>query len=110
MPTIISAAYHRNGVCGEGFYVATVRGLFDGGVEVNSAVFVVIHVPDTDDEKESEFYVPNTKTFVVKQDLLPDVTFGTNSWRGDTVPNDLIEEIKEAARENHYAGRLEVAA
>lgn len=104
MPTIISAAYHRNGVCGEGFYVATVRSLFD-----DPEVFVITHVPDTDEEKEHEFYVPNTKTFVVKQDLLPDVTFGTNSWRGDTVPNDLIEEIKEAARENHYAGRLEVA-
>jgi hypothetical protein len=55
-------------------------------------------------------YVANTKTFVVCTDRLPDVRFGINSFRGDEVATSVIEAIKEAARENHYEGRLEEAA
>jgi hypothetical protein len=107
MPQIISAAYHRNGVCGEGFFVAVVRDLYD---DERDATYMVTHVPDSDDEKSDEMYVANTKTFVVCTDRLPDVRFGINSFRGDEVPASVIEEIKEAARENHYEGRLEVVA
>jgi hypothetical protein len=102
MPEIISAAHHRNGVSGEPFFVAIVRDVYDD----SQGTYMVTHVPDTEDEQAEDYFVPNTKTFVVKTDLLPDVRFGINSWRGDRIPDGLIDQIKKAACENHYTGRL----
>lgn len=103
MPEIISAAYHRNGVSGEPFFIATVRDLYE---DEPTSTWLVTHVPDTDEERAEEFFVPDTKTFVVKTDMLPDVRFSINSWRGDRIPAGLLHEIKAAAREEHYTGRL----
>lgn len=102
MPEIISAAYHRNGVSGEPFFVAIVRDVYDD----SPGTYMVTHVPDTDEEQAEDYFVPDTKTFVVKTDVLPDIRFGINSWRGDRIPDGLIDQIKKAARENHYMGRL----
>lgn len=107
MPEIISAAYHRNGVTGEGFFVGIVADLFEG---FGGYTFMVTHVPDTDEEKAVEGFVPNTKTFVVCTDVLPDVRFGINSWRGGDIPQKVIDDIKNAARANNYEGTLKEIA
>lgn len=78
---IIDTAHHRNGVGGEGFTLVkfTDRSLAPG-------TFLAT-IPD------SYRYFPeehsNTACFVVNIDLLPDIEFGTNSWRGDRTYSDL---------------------
>lgn len=97
--TVHSAAYHRNGVSGEPFYVGVVTDPFGDG-ENNK--YLIHIVPEYDDEGEFAQY---SATMVIRLDLIPDVRFGVNSWRGDRVLQSVLDEIREAAQENHYAGR-----
>jgi hypothetical protein len=76
-------AYHRNGVCGQGFWTAIY----------------------THDDAPGRFlatvFPQRGNCAVINLDLIADygVTFGQNSWRGDTHETDLraaiaIEETK----------------
>ena len=67
-------AYHRNGVCGEGFYVLTFKDKVDG--YHHNMMAVVFH------SQERPF---NPAVAVFDRDLIAkgDISFGSNSWRGD---------------------------
>lgn len=72
---LISSAYHRNGVCGHGFYVSLFK-------DEDGSVKVMIEFPEQDDKNDDligEHYA------VLQVDRLAkgDIGFGTNSWRGD---------------------------
>jgi hypothetical protein len=58
--------YHRNGVSGEGFYCAVA---FD---KEQKADMLITYFPEE-----------VGCCAVYQLDLLPDITFGKNSWRGD---------------------------
>jgi hypothetical protein len=73
-------AYHRNGISGEGFYAVTFT------------------CPEEGDMVATVFPEPGCCA-VLKLSLLPVVTFGINSWRGDHFEGEIRKAIrnKEAA-------------
>lgn len=75
---IVSAAYHRNGVCGEGFWAI----LFDDA-EHGRMVASLFEEPGV--------------CAVYKLDLLTDndIAFGSNSWRGDWFEDVLRPALAE---------------
>lgn len=93
-----SAAFHRNGVSGKPFYVGVVTDPFGDG---DDRKYLIHHVPEYNDDGD----IVDEATLALRLDLLPDIRFGINSWRGDRVLDDVLSEIREAAKENHYAGR-----
>ena len=78
---IIETEHHRNGIGGEGFTLVkfTYHSLAPG-------TFLAI-IPDSYRYSPEEH--SNTACFVVNIDLLPDIEFGINSWRGDRTYSDL---------------------
>jgi hypothetical protein len=81
-------AYHRNGVCGEGFFVVT---FFDN----KEWRFVATLFPTYQEIGGKETYLPSGRCAVLCLDLLPSVTFGTNSWRGDHYESALLDAINQ---------------
>ena len=73
---ITQIARHRNGISGEPFYVVTFR------------------CPDNGPMIATVFEAPG-HVAVLKLDLLPDVTFAVNSWRGDHYEADLRAAIEK---------------
>lgn len=102
--------YHRNGVCGVGFHCSIEHGRIT--VEFNDAEPITVRVPEPDAWGRSSSYKlvgeiqrsdctvyaywRKRRRFIgIKSpdleygfaafdaDLLPDLTFGVNSWRGD---------------------------
>lgn len=71
--------YHRNGICGLPFYVATFR-------DDDGSTKVAITFPDA----------PECATAVLDVGLLAagNVKFGENSWRGDHYHDDMLAWIK----------------
>lgn len=98
MSKVLSAAFHRNGVAGVPFYVGVVSDPFGEG---DDSLFLIQHVP----AEKMKGFVSDAVTTALKMDLLPDVAFGLNSWRGDRVLPEVLDEIVSAAKENHYIGR-----
>jgi hypothetical protein len=81
-------AYHRNGVCGEGFYIVYFTN------EQGLRMIGVCFPNDKGDFAVPEkFYNPRTAVFDV--DLLADgnIKFGENSWRGDRYDDELRTAI-----------------
>lgn len=76
---ILQIARHRNGVCGAPFYVVTFTDR-EHGADVMLAV--VFDEPD--------------HVAVLSTAILPDVSFGVNSWRGDNFEDELRRKIAEA--------------
>ena len=83
---IVQASYHRNGICGVGFYAI----LFDYSDEGGSGRMIA-----------SLFDEPGYCA-VYKVDLLAenDAAFGSNSWRGDQFEDALRPALYEFLQEN----------
>lgn len=75
--SITQIAHHRNGICGATFYAV----IFKDRDNQNMLAMVFENHP---------FCVG-----VVCLDLLPDVTFGKNSWRGDEFESELRQAIEK---------------
>jgi len=73
--------YHRNGVSGEGFYCAVAR---DNTVKKD---MLITCFPDVG------------YCAVYALDLLPDIRFAHNSWRGDNYEGSMRKAIKELTRQ-----------
>lgn len=78
--TVLSQAHHRNGVGGDPFVASTFRWKGHG-----RDVFVAVTFYGDGE------YLDPLRTAVLSVDLLPDVTFGVNSWRGDHVGDALVK-------------------
>lgn len=82
--------YHRNGVCGEPFFVIN----FDDK-KIGNMIGVVF--PNYDSKKEQYTNEFNPKVAVFKTELLGqgNINFGENSYRGDCYADDLIKAINK---------------
>lgn len=79
---VLEVAFHRNGICGRGFYAVRFLSTVEGKGKLNFLATL------TDDPGEC---------YVICTDLLPTcgVKFaGGNSWRGDHYEDELREAIK----------------
>jgi len=72
--------YHRNGVSGTGFFCAVA---YDPEAEGD---MLITYFPDIKGECCCAVY---------KLDILPDITFGKNSWRGDKYAGKMADAISE---------------
>lgn len=70
--------YHRNGVSGTGFFCAVAHDKRYGDM-------LITYFPEGD----------GICCAVYKLELLPDITFGVNSWRGDDYVSQMIKAIDE---------------
>lgn len=89
---VTQVEYHRNGVGGEGFYAIRFTDPEEG------AMLGVVFPPDPVDAETGEpdwKGLHNPRVAVFKESLLPDVTFGVNSWRGDNYSSQLYDAIKQ---------------
>lgn len=84
--TVHQVEYHRNGVGGMGFYAV----IFDDGE--NGPMIGTVFADDLDRTQSTAFF--NAHCAVFSLELLPDVTFGENSWRGDHYFDFLVEAVK----------------
>lgn len=86
---LINIAYHRNGVMGEGFWVATFTDVIDGTKRNMMAVTFQEPAINKNDP---------IRTAVFDTDLLAkgDCQFGSNSWRGDEWHTWMLDQICEA--------------
>lgn len=75
MQQVKEIAYHRNGICGLGFYVAVVKEKEDG----KERDMLVIRFPDADDQMGSVVCAAFDLALLAEKNI----TFGVNSWRGD---------------------------
>jgi hypothetical protein len=98
-------AYHRNGVSGEGFYF--VRGLWsvDGEQHMMLAtVFPPDPIKDGPGKSEPDWGVyerrefDNPRVAILDEQLLPEIGFTRNSWRGDQFAPALYRVIKAHQR------------
>ncbi len=102
--TVKTLDYHRNGVCGRGFYVGIVKFTEDG---VTRDMLVVRFPNDTDGEPSSVASDDNgilCAAFDIAQ--LPDIEFAHgNSWRGDHFSDVMDKAIaaQNAARDAEMA-------
>jgi hypothetical protein len=94
MPRIITASYHRNGVSGTPFYVATF--------EEDGEQFVCIDFTDSDQSafavlRMRELRAGNIGMHPLTDPDTGDVIEGTggNAWRGDHYADDLREPIRD---------------
>lgn len=93
--TITSSDYHRNGVCGEGFYVF----LFRDNVEKRNMMAVVFPLDGgkfySVDEKNRQEWNGRVSVFDVDLVAQGNIVFGVNSWRGDHYEAELRKYIHE---------------
>ena len=69
---IVEIAYHRNGICGNGFHVVNFLAKFKGNGNSQSNMVAIL-------------FEESGSCAVLDVDLLAkgDAKFGSNSWRGD---------------------------
>tara|TARA_Y100001938_G_scaffold105117_1_gene143456 strand:- start:580 stop:1020 length:441 start_codon:yes stop_codon:yes gene_type:complete len=92
-PRVSSIDYHRNGVCGEGFFTGFVY------CPEQKRELLFVHFPDPETKNpttDSTHWEP-VRTAILDPDLVAEknVEFGQNSWRGDYYH----EACKEGAEE-----------
>lgn len=95
MIAIRQIAHHRNGRTGEPFWAVTFT-----DSEVDGTFLATIFPSSYVDDRLSASWDKlgnwrNARIAVVNVDLLPDVTFGVNSWPGDLYVNALVEAIND---------------
>jgi hypothetical protein len=93
--TVREVEYHRNGIGGEPFYVARFRD-DDEETEMIAILFAPdVQLPDgvTDWSFAQGFH--NPRVAVLALDILPEIGFGRNSWRGDNYAEALYAAIRE---------------
>ena len=72
--------YHRNGICGDGFHCAIVTDKKWAKTDL-----LITHFDIKD----------HCACAVYQVDLLPNIAFGENSWRGDNYTYSMVKAIKE---------------
>lgn len=92
---VISLAYHRNGICGEGFYAGIVEET-EGKSKRN--MLVVRFDKETVDGPVGMVCCAAFDCALVAKH---DIEFGSNSWRGDHYA-DVMDEAIAAYRANNY--------
>ena len=97
--TLIELDYHRNGICGDGFYVARIHWEHD---TAPVGEMLVVHFPNHDDDGERIDGGP-IRTAVLSVDVLrrPEgatVEFGVNSWRPEILHEAIQHFIDGGAR------------
>ena len=96
--------YHRNGICGEPFYVIN----FDDK-EIGNMIGVVF--PEYDEKKDEYKVGFNPKVAVFKTDLLAkgNINFGENYFRGDHFSDPLIKAINKRNKKTmkDYMGSIQ---
>lgn len=75
--------YHRNGVSGDGFYCAVA---YDPEQEAD---MLITYFPD----------LGQCACAVYRLDMLPNITFGENSWRGDHYAGPMQDAIKSYTKQ-----------
>ena len=89
---IEEVAYHRNGVCGEGFHLVKFIDSVEG------PMLGVLFAPDYDEEGESVgLRGSNGRCAIMQRDKLNDgvIAFLENSWRGDHWEDVLRDACKD---------------
>lgn len=99
--TNVEIAYHRNGVAGEGFYVVTFDWLNPEGTRrMVATVFPPDPITSGPFEGEPDWLATegfhNPRVAVLDMDMLPNIKFTENSWRGDTFADALYHAILES--------------
>lgn len=82
---ILETAYHRNGIGGVPFLAVTFTDW-----EESKDTFLAI-IPRDFCQDYCNGKNPEPACYVVSLDLLPSVTFGVNSWRGDRALYALLD-------------------
>lgn len=99
--TVHEIAYHRNGIAGEPFYACHFTDHDCDGQprEFIATVFPPDPIKDGEFEGEPDWTgrngFDNPRVAVLALDMLPSVTFGENSWRGDRYADKLYHAILE---------------
>lgn len=87
--TSAKVAYHRNGVCGEGFFVVTFR--WQDGRQWRNMVATVFHYFDEPGDNTCRVAVLDIDETAAGNIAMAE----GNSWRGDHFADDLFRIIKE---------------
>ena len=82
--------YHRNGVCGEPFYVIN----FDDK-EIGNMIGVVFPIYDNKKNQYKNEFNPKVAVFKTKLLGQGNINFGENSFRGDHFSDELIQAINK---------------
>jgi len=82
---VLDLAYHRNGICGEGFNV--------GIVEQEGRRMVVVRFSPEDDARVGAVLCAALDIDLLAQN---EIRFGINSWRGDHFADAMDEAIAKA--------------
>lgn len=97
--TVHAAEYHRNGVGGEPFYACHFTAHDEGDREFIATVFPPDPISKGELEGEPDWTFSegyhNPRVAVLALDLLPNVKFAENSWRGDLYASALYHAILE---------------
>jgi len=91
---IIQLSYHRNGVCGDGFYTGIIK------TDDNERK-VFTHFPDCNEEGEI-INGNNVRTAILDLDILKEkeeTRFMENSWRGDHYHDFIVDAIVDYNKE-----------
>jgi hypothetical protein len=95
---IEEVAYHRNGVGGVGFHVVNFRWREedDPPTTTHNMMGVCFELEGESEKlaEEGKFYNPPTAVFNRDLLALDDISFGSNSYRGDVFDKPLREAIK----------------
>ena len=87
---IIQLSYHRNGICGDGFYTGIIKTEDD-----ERKVFT--HFPNVNEQGEI-IKGDNVRTAILDLDILKEkeeTRFMKNSWRGDHYHDFIVDAIIE---------------
>ncbi len=108
---IQEVAYHRNGICGRGFYAIRFTSDIEGVTPAEAEMWN--QVPG-EPVKDAKWIATVTDTpgecYVICVDLLETrgVKFGGNSWRGDHYEPELREAIKQHTEAGSTSGGVRV--
>lgn len=93
--TVKEIAHHRNGVCGEPFFVVRFT-----DTELDSEMVATVFPTYSESDDGTETYSANGRCAILSVARLSegDIAFGSNSWRGDHWDSVLCQAITDQAR------------
>lgn len=97
--TVMQFAYHRNGVCGQGFYVGIVKD--EAGRDM-----LVVRFPKESDKATGAVHCA---AFDLAQLDKREIAFGLNSWRGDHYSDAMDEAIDAREKADTLYYEMEAA-
>jgi len=93
--TVKEAHYHRNGISGEPFHAVRFSFTNDRNGEKQDNMLAIVF-----GAKDQPL---NPRVAVFNEDMLPDVRFMYNSWRGDHFADELYSFIKNMRSSSYIA-------